>query len=437
MALANEPKTKTMSLIKLPPKKEMSLGVWTLKRPSPPEALRVPVYTDAPFYQAVAVVPGQAVSFGARIAEPRALSGVAVFSPANGTVGEITFVRTASGEKMLAVEIQIDRKNPGGFLFKGESSAWQNAGTEEIRAQLRGAGTVLLGRDPQPLVSYLEKGPFYAKTLIVNACESEPYVTAGQVLLTAHPLEVLKGAEILRRAAGLEKIIIAAGKDALQAVEVLKSKIYFMKWDHVEVRVLSEKFPQDDPAVLLPALSSFFSQQTPSELHQFPLPDIATVYAAYEAVAFEKPFFERVVTLSGECVVQPQNIWLPFGISVTHALKTAKGLLREPGRMLAGGPMRGKAVQNMSDPVSFAADALIALPAEATANAQAVDCIRCGECAQVCPAGLSPALIAAASARQDWEGARALDAKQCLACGNCAYVCPSHLPLVEMIQTSV
>jgi electron transport complex protein RnfC len=136
-------------------------------------------------------------------------------------------------------------------------------------------------------------------------------------------------------------------------------------------------------------------------------------------------------------VVQPQNAWLPFGIGVADALKTAKGLLRESGRMLAGGPMRGKTIKNINDPVSWVTDALIALPGEVTAEVQAVDCIRCGECAQVCPAVLSPALIAAASARQDWEGARALDSKQCLACGNCAYVCPSHLPLVELIQESV
>lgn len=426
-----------MSLIKIPLKKEMSLGVWTLKRPAAPERMFVPVYIHAPFYQAAAVTPGQVVSFGEKIAAPRSAKGNAVRSPVNGTVVGIDSAQTVSGEPVLAIEILVDRKNPGGFIAKGESSEWLDMDADALRTQIREAGVALCGSAPLPLATFLEEGVFYEKTLVVNACESEPYVTAGQLLLTAHPMEILKGAEILRRAAKLEKIIIAVGKDALQAVEVLKSKIYFLKWEHIEIRALSSDFPQDDPALLLPLLHPKLTDKTPHELHQVVLPNVATVYGAYEAVALGKPFFERVVTLSGECVVFPQNVWLPFGISPADALKTTKGLLREPGRMLAGGPMRGKILKNMTDPVSFTTEALIALPSEWTAKAQSVDCVRCGECAQACPADLAPALIAAAAERQDWEGARALDAKHCLACGSCAYVCPSHLPLTEMIQASI
>ncbi|HRK62623.1 MAG TPA: RnfABCDGE type electron transport complex subunit C [Candidatus Omnitrophota bacterium] len=423
-----------MKLIKLPLKKEMSLGTWTLKRPAPPEVLRVPVYGDAPFYQEVKVLPGQAVSFGMKLAEPRGAMGVPVYCPANGTVNGIIKTRTVSGENVFAVEIQVDRKNAGAFLASGESSDWADISAERLRAQIKEKGVLLCGRQLRPLAGYLEKGTFHAKTLIINACESEPYVTAGEVLLLAHPLEIIKGVEILRRAAGLEKALIAVGANAEQAVEVLKSKIYFLKWNHIEVRAFPARYPQDDPAVLLPLVDPFFSDIEPRVLHDWPLPDIATVYAAYEAIVFGKPFFERAVTITGECVVQPQNVWLPFGIGTMDALKACKGVLREPGRMLAGGPMRGIAIQNMEQPVSAMTDALIALPKEWTAESAEADCIRCGECAEVCPVDLSPALIAAASKRQDWAGARELNAQQCLGCGNCAYVCPSHLPLVDLIQ---
>ncbi len=415
----------------------MSLGTWTLKRPAPPEVLRVPVYGDAPFYQEVKVQPGQDVSFGMKIAEPRGAVGVPVYCPANGTVSGIIKTQTVSGEKVFAVEIQVDRKNAGGFLSSGESSDWLDVHPEKLRGKIREMGVLLCGREPQPLVSYLQKEPFQSQTLIINAVESEPYVTCGQVLLMAHPLEFLKGAEILKRAAGLEKIVIAVAQHAEQAVEVLKSKIYFLKWSHIEVRVVSSRYPQDDPAVLLPEIDKAFARQSPRDLHRRALPDVATVYAAYEAVTLNKPFFERAVTVTGECVVQPQNVWLPFGISAAAALKVCKGVLREPGRMIAGGPMRGHALRSMEDPVSAVTEALIALPAEWTAEFRETDCVRCGECVEVCPVDLSPALIAAASKREDWQSARELDAGQCLACGNCAYVCPSHLPLVDLIQKGI
>ncbi len=428
------PIQRAMKLLKLPLNKEMSLGTWTLKRPQSFERLRVPVYSDAPFYQNPCVAPGQLVSCGMIIAQPRSSAGIPVFSPVNGLVTEMARGQTAAGESVLTIEIQVDKKNIGSFLIPPENSVWLEATAERLRCQIREAGVVLCGRLPKPLSVFLEKGPFHDKALIVNACESEPYVTAGQVLLLAHPLEILKGAEILRRAAGLKEIIIALPEDAGQAIDVLKSKIYFLKWEHVKLRIFPSRFPQDDPAVLMPSIDAKFSDMDPKRLHEWPLPDLVTVYAAYEAVVLGKPFFERAVTVTGECVVQPQNVLLPMGIMVTDALKVCKGVLREPGRMIAGGPMRGRAVISMNDPLSPATDALIALPKENSAEKKAVECIRCGECADVCPVDLSPALIAMASAGQSFESARELGSQQCIACGNCAYICPSHLPLVEMIR---
>ena len=426
-----------MKLLKLPLKKEMSLGTWTLKRPQPPERLRIPIYTDAPFYQTPCVVVGQPVSTGMKIADPRSsISGVPAFCALNGIVTEIVRTKTASGETVLAVEIQVDKKNPASLLTSSESLDWEQATAARLQTQIREAGVLLLGPRLQPLAPFLEKGPFHHKTLIVNGCESEPYVTSAQVLWMAHPMEMLKGVEILRRAAGLNEAVIALSEDAGQAVEVLKSKIYFLKWNHIQVKVFPSRYPQDDPAVLLPSIAPELKALAPRDLHDWPLPDAATVFAVYEAVISGKPFFERVVTITGECIVLPKNLLLPLGMTVADALKTCKGVLREPGRMLAGGPMRGTLIEKQDQPLSAKTEALLALPRELTAKTVELDCIRCGECAEVCPSDLTPALIALASARQEFQFARDLGANQCIACGNCAYICPSHLPLVEMIQES-
>lgn len=421
-----------MKLIRLPLKKEMSLGTWTLKRPKYPETLYVPVYVNAPFYQTPCVVPEQLVSTGARLAEPRSSSGIRVFSPANGVVSAITRMQTASGEDVLAVEIQVDKKNPFSFFPSAESSDWMEATSEKLCSLIRGAGIVLNGKISQPLARVLEKGPFHKKALIVNACESEPYITSAQVLLLSHPLEILKGVEILRRAAGMKEALITLSSDAEQAAEVLKSKIYFLKWEHIRVQVFPSRYPQDEPSVLFPAIDPELSALSPSQFQNWPLINIAAVYAAYEAIVLRKPFFERVITVTGECVVAPQNLLLPIGMTVADAVKACKGMLREPGRMIAGGPMRGRIVA-MLEPVSAATEALVALPKEHSAQASAIACIRCGACADFCPSDLSPALIAMAAEESDYKRARELRAGQCVSCGNCAYVCPSHIPLVEMI----
>lgn len=423
-----------MRLLKLLLKKEMSLGMWTLKRPQPPERLRVPVFNHAPFYQMPCVRPGEIVSCGAKIAEPRSSFGISAFSPVNGVIQEITSCITAAGESVLTVEIQVDRKNAYSFLSSGESAAWQDATAERLKTQIREAGVMLCAKKAQPLHLVLDAAHFYHKTLVVNACESEPYVTSAQALLLARPLEVLKGAEILRRAAGLEKIIFAISEHVEQAAEILKSKIYFSKWNHLRIEVLPARYPQDEPAVLLPRLDSTLKNTDPHKFKNLTLPDIATVFAVYEAVVLNKPFFERVVTISGECVVQPQNLIIPFGTTAADAVKACKGFLREPGRVIAGGPMRGRALADMNAPLSAATDAVIGLPKELTVSAPEVDCIRCRECVDVCPVHLSPALIAMAAKNLDFDRACELDAVQCIACGNCAYVCPSHLPLVDIVQ---
>ena len=138
-----------MKLIKLPSKKEMSLGTWTLKRPRAIERLRVPVFTDAPFYQNPCVLPGQLVSTGMKIAEPRSSQGIPVFCPLNGVVSAINRTQTVAGEAVLVIEIQVDKKNAFTYLPLPESSAWTEATAERLRAQIREAGVPLCGRISQ------------------------------------------------------------------------------------------------------------------------------------------------------------------------------------------------------------------------------------------------------------------------------------------------
>ncbi|MDD5225715.1 MAG: SLBB domain-containing protein, partial [Candidatus Omnitrophica bacterium] len=160
----------------------------------------------------------------------------------------------------------------------------------------------------------------------------------------------------------------------------------------------------------------------------------STAFAVYEAVAQQKPFYERVVTVGGECVVEPRSLWLPIGISFHDAIHACKGVMREPQKVLMGGPMAGTAQRTTEIPVMAGTNAILALPKEIAKEESEAPCIRCNLCVDHCPVSLSPAMITLASEQKEFSVAEEWNVMECIECGNCAYVCPSKRPMLELIR---
>ncbi len=268
-----------------------------------------------------------------------------------------------------------------------------------------------------------------ARTIIINGCEPEPYITCEQVLTLSHPVEILRGAGLLKKTVGAEKIIFALESCNLEMIELIKSKIYFLKWEHAEVRTVPALYPQGMESALLQA---WF----PGEEDNAVVFPASTAFAVYEAVVHQKPFYERVVTVGGECVVEPRSLWLPVGISFHDALRACKGVMREPQKVLMGGPMAGTA--QVTDEVSIMAgtNAILALPKEVAREETEEACIRCNLCVDHCPVLLSPAMITLAAERKEFAIAEEWNVRECIECGVCAYVCPSKRPMLDMIRST-
>ncbi len=409
--------------IRLERKKDASLLNWNLKRPYPPEKICVPVPATA----SLCVHAGDKIVTGQKVAQGEGPEGVSVYAGLAGTVERVACFKNTSGGESFGMEVHRlgEPKAPPVWELRKD---WDEVSTEKLSGIFRDSGLVTTDARMEPVHAKLARFAG-ARTLLINVCEPEPYITCEQVLAMSHPVEILRGAELLRKASGAEKILFAFEDSNRETVELFKSKIYFLKWSHAEVRTVPALYPQGLESTLLYA---WFPGKEDSAVTV----PASTAFAVYEAVALGKPFYERVVTVAGECVVEPRSLWLPLGISLRDAIHACKWVMREPGRVLTGGPMAGDAQTRLDVPVLASTSAVLALPREIVKETPAPErpCIRCKLCVDHCPVLLSPAMITLAAENREFDVAREWDSQDCIECGVCSYVCPSKRPMLELIR---
>ncbi len=407
--------------IHLEGKKDASLLNWTLKRPFPPEKVRIVL----PFASSPCVRVQESVEFGQKIAEPEGEEGVAAYASLSGTVEKIAPALNAFGKEALTLEIRRHGEPKTHTYVSKPRKNWENLPLEESLKILKDAGLVSMDRLMEPLhVKIRRSRKAKPGKLILNGCEPEPYVTCEHLLTTSHPVEILKGAELLRVMTGAEKICMLIEENKSEVLELVKSKIYFLKWNHFEVKTFPAIYPLD--------LREIFSDNG-----SIPVFSPSEAFAVYEAVALQKPFYERIVTVAGECIVEPRNLWLPLGISLRDAIQACKGVMREPHKVIMGGPMSGFAQKDLEPSVLAGTDAVLALPKEIAQSKPEEPCIRCGKCAEVCPASISPAMITLAIEHKVFDAALVWGLDRCTECGNCHYICPSQRPMLKLLRSVI
>lgn len=415
--------------LKLDAKKESTLTPWSAARAPLPGRVRISLSEPASSAAEPLVRVGDRVRVGEKIAEGPQGKYPAFHASISGTVSRISrFPHPLLGEAR-AIEIRSDGKDEGVPGTGVERPGWESLIALDLVRILREAGAIDLTQDASPPVSI--------HTVILNGCESEPYLTSDHSLMMTHPAEILKAGEILRRAVGAEDLIVALEENKEEIAELLRSKIFFHTGSKARVEVLPSRYPQGENRALIRTLlgCSLGPGQSPREAG-VTVVGMAEAYAAYEAVALQKPFYERIVTISGECVAQPRNFWLRIGTLVEDAVKLARGFLREPGRVVHGGPMKGVALGTLEVPVLKVTPGILGLPREIVQPGAVEPCIRCGRCVESCPEFLSPVMITLAAEKELWDVAEEYGARLCIECGNCSYVCPSKRPMVELIQSA-
>ena len=269
-------------------------------------------------------------------------------------------------------------------------------------------------------------------TVIINAGECEPYITADDRLCREHPAELMKGLKIIMKIFGLTEGHIAIEDNKPEAIQSLKEH----QLDGIVLDVLPAKYPQGAEKQLCQAISG---RQVPSG--KLPADagccifNLNTTCSIYKAVYTGMPVVSKVVTVSGSGVIEPKNLECPIGTPITKLFDACGGLKDGTYKLIAGGPMMGMAQYTADISVAKGTGAILAFCENEEKTVENPQCIRCGKCVSVCPMHLEPLFMYQYASKGMVEELNDAHIMDCMECGACSYICPARMHLTHMFKT--
>ena len=367
------------------------------------------------------MVVGDAVKVGSVIAKREGMISSNLHASISGTVSEVS-----------ATQICIDGDGQDERL-RFPPLAWRHVEPDALLERLNESGIVGLGGAGFPTHIKARVVERHAiNTLVINAAECEPYITADDLTLRHHAKEVLEGAQIIAKLCGAQHIVIGIEDNKPEAIGALKQALTNSQPIPVALTVIATRYPSGGERQLIKKLLDLNvpSDGLPADVGVL-CHNPGTLLAVLHAVRNGQPLVSRVVTLTGEAITQPGNRWVRLGTSVRELLEQAGLNTPELHQVIQGGPMMGTPLLTLDTPVTKLTNCLIAATLEELPPPPAESpCIRCGECESVCPVALLPQQLHWYARAQDDAKLERYHLFDCIECGACSYVCPSHIPLV-------
>ena len=389
------------------------------------------------------VAKGDKVKVGTMIAEAGGFVSAPIFSSVSGTVFKIDTAIDATGYHKPVIIINVEGDEWEENIDRSDKlelvKDHPELTPEEIVNRIKAAGVVGMGGACFPTFIKLCPPPTAkAECVIINAVECEPYITADFRLMMEHADEILVGLELLMKGAKVTKGYIGIETNKMPAIELLTKKcaeVFGNSEYQVEVVPLKQRYPQGGEKQLVDAV---IRRQVPAP-PAIPVnvgaivQNVGTAFAVYEACMKNKPLFERYTTVTGQKLANPGNFLVRLGPPMKDLIDACGGMPEGDNKVLAGGPMMGKAVSSLDTPVCKGTNSITVLTEDDARRKPAQPCIRCAKCVGACPMGLEPYLLAQLSVMQEWERAENEEIVSCIACGSCQFTCPAHRPLLDNI----
>lgn len=373
------------------------------------------------------------VKVGQKIGEADAFISSPVHSSVSGKVVKIEDVLKADGTYSQAVVIENDGLDT--LAYEEKNNDYKSMSEDEIIELVKEAGIVGLGGAAFPSYVKLRKRTpeQVTNTIVINAAECEPYLTADQMMMENYPREVFLGTDVIIHCMGAKEGIIGVEDNKPEAIQALKE--VEKDFPHIKVAVLKTKYPQGDQRRLIESTTGLkLATSVSGTTKGIQVFNVSTAQAIYEAVVKEKPLYEKIITVTGDALKEPKNLLCKVGTNIQEILAYCGGFSEDPGRIVLGGPMMGDSIFDIDQPTVKALGGIIVMTKEQAELRTTEDpCIRCGKCLNVCPVFLMPLKIQQYSLVGKYDEAKKLNIMDCIECGSCSYICPSNRPLVDAI----
>ncbi|MBU1284779.1 MAG: electron transport complex subunit RsxC [Gammaproteobacteria bacterium] len=401
-----------------------------------PKRLTLPLnqHIGAPAEPVVAV--GERVLKGQLIAAANGFVSVPVHAPTSGTVSFIGPQPYPHVSGMLAPAIVLDSDGLDEWIELTPQTDYRHLQHSALIELIRQAGISGLGGAGFPTAVKLNARPTQKiHTLIINGTECEPYISADDMLMRERANELVSGIDILVQLIHPDQVLIGIEDNKPEAIAAVREALAERSY---QLKVFPTKYPSGGEKQLIQILTGVEvpSGGLPADIGML-CQNVGTCVAIHDAVIHGKPLISRITTLTGEALSQPMNVEVLLGTPVGELLEFA-GLDRNKlNRLIMGGPMMGFTLPDFAVPVIKTTNCLLAsTAAELPPPPPAMPCIRCGECAEACPASLLPQQLHFFAIGQEHEQLKAHNLFDCIECGACAYVCPSSIPLVQYYRAA-
>ena len=379
------------------------------------------------------VKKGERVLRGQKIAEAGGFVSAPIYASVSGTVKVIEPRRVVTGDLIMSIVIENDGQYEE--VIYPEAKPLEEMTREEIIECIKEAGVVGMGGAGFPThVKLSVKNPEKIDYVIANCAECEPYLTSDYRRMMEEPEKLIEGLKVSLALFPNAKGILAVEDNKEDCIALLKEKTIDDK--RIVVTRLKTKYPQGGERQLIYATTKrkINSTMLPADVGCV-VNNVDSIVAIYNAVIKRKPLMERIVTITGEAINNPQNMRVHIGTNYHELIEAAGGFKEEPVKIISGGPMMGFGVFELDLPTTKTASALLCLTRDEVSEMEPSACINCGRCLEVCPGRVMPSKLATLAEKHKEEEFVANDGMECCECGCCSYVCPAKRHLTQSIKS--
>jgi electron transport complex protein RnfC len=403
-------------------------------------AVKIPPQLILPLQQHIGAPAKAVVSVGDHVLKGQLIAAASgrvsapIHAPTSGIIAAIADHLTphVSGLSARCIFIDTDGRDEWAEL-PPPIDDFTSADNAVLIERIRESGIVGLGGATFPSSIKMEARNNSIDTLIVNAAECEPYITCDDMLMREQAEQIVSGIGIIRHILGVKRCLIGIEDNKPEAIESMSAAVAAASLPNTDVVTVPTLYPSggERQLTLLLTGKEVPSQGIPANIG-IVCHNVGTVYAIADAVLKGRPLISRIVTITGEGVVQPQNIYALIGTSASKLISQAGGYTDKTNQLICGGPMMGFSMPTDEVPVTKGVNCLlVASVHDCPPPEPATACIRCGKCAEVCPAQLLPQQLYWHSRSRNFDKAQDYHLFDCIECGCCTHVCPSHIQLVH------